>query len=53
MFHLSIRVDIWLILNSEYIDKSKSDDNGNLFNNKFVIFDILAHNGQYLVGTTF
>ncbi len=43
----------WMILNGEYMNKSKSDENGQVFNHKFVIFDILAFNGEYLVGKTF
>jgi len=47
------RGDGWMILNGEYMNKSKSDENGQVFNHKFVIFDILAFNGEYLVGKTF
>lgn len=43
----------WMILNGEYMNKSKSDENGQVFNHKFVIFDILAYDGEYLVGKTF
>lgn len=43
----------WLILNGEYLNKSKSDETGNSFNHKFVIFDILCFNGEYLLGKTF
>jgi ATP-dependent DNA ligase len=43
----------WMILNGEYMNKSKSDENENIFNHKFVIFDILAYNGEYLLGSTF
>jgi hypothetical protein len=43
----------WMILNGEYMNKSKSDENNQVFNHKFVIFDILGHNGDYLVGKTF
>lgn len=45
--------DGWMILNCEYMNKSKSDENNQLFNHKFVIFDILAFDGEYLVGKTF
>jgi hypothetical protein len=45
--------DDWMILNGEYMNKSKSDENNEVFNHKFVIFDILAYNGEYLVGSTF
>lgn len=47
------RGDGWMILNGEYMNKSKSDENSQVFNHKFVIFDILAFNGDYLVGKTF
>lgn len=43
----------WMILNGEYMNKSKSDENNQVFNHKFVIFDILGYNGEYLVGKTF
>lgn len=43
----------WMVLNGEYMNKSKKDENEEVFNHKFVIFDILVHNGQYLVGTSF
>lgn len=43
----------WMIINGEYMNKSKSDENGDVFNHKLVIFDILAYNGEYLVGSTF
>jgi hypothetical protein len=43
----------WTILNGEYLNKSKSDETGQSFNHKFVIFDILAFDGEYLVGKTF
>ncbi len=43
----------WLVLNVEYMNKSKLDENLNTFNHKFIIFDILVFNSEYLVGTTF
>jgi len=43
----------WLILNGEYMNKNKSDETGQPFNHKFVIFDILCYNGDYLIGKTF
>lgn len=43
----------WTILNGEYMNKSKMDESGQTFNHKFVIFDILCLNGDYLVGSTF
>ncbi len=43
----------WMILNGEYMNKSKSDESNQVFNHKFVIFDILGFNSEYLVGKTF
>jgi ATP-dependent DNA ligase len=43
----------WMVLNGEYMNKSKSDETEQSFNHKFVIFDILAYNGEYLLGSTF
>ncbi|NPV12930.1 MAG: hypothetical protein HPY57_14255 [Ignavibacteria bacterium] len=41
-----------MVLNGEYMNKSKKDENGKFFNHKLVIFDILVLNGEHLVGTT-
>ena len=43
----------WMILNGEYLNKNKMDETGQPFNHKFVIFDILCIDGDYLVGKTF
>lgn len=43
----------WTVINGEYMNKSKMDENGLVFNHKFVIFDILALDGDYMVGKTF
>ena len=43
----------WLILNGEYLNKNKMDETGQSFNHKFVIFDILCYDSDYLVGKTF
>jgi hypothetical protein len=43
----------WMILNCEYLNKSKMDETKQPFNHKFVIFDILCYDGDYLVGKTF
>lgn len=45
--------DGWLVLNGEYLNKSKTDENGEIFNHKLIIFDILVYNSEYLVGKTF
>ena len=43
----------WLVLNGEWLNKSKTDEKGNIFNHKLIIFDILVLNSEYLVGETF
>lgn len=43
----------WMVINGEYMNKSKNDKFRKVFNHKFVIFDILVLEGNYLVGTTF
>lgn len=43
----------WMILNCEYMNKNKMDETGQPFNHKFIIFDILCYDGDYLVGKTF
>lgn len=43
----------WMVLNGEYMNKSKLDENRQVFNHKFVIFDILTFNSDYLVGKSF
>ena len=43
----------WMVINGEYLNKNKSDETNRSFNHKFVIFDILVYNGDYLVGKTF
>ena len=43
----------WLVINGEYMNKSKSDEAGLVFNHKFVVFDILVFDSDYLIGSTF
>ena len=43
----------WMVINGEYLNKSKQDENRLTYNHKFVIFDILTFDGEYLVGDTF
>jgi hypothetical protein len=43
----------WLVINGEYLNKSKQDERGVPFNHKLVIFDILVFKSNYLVGQTF
>lgn len=43
----------WIVLNGEYMNKSKRDERNELFNHKFVLFDCLVIDNKYLVGKTF
>lgn len=43
----------WMAVNGEYLNKNKSDESRRPFNHKFIIFDILVYDGDYLVGKTF
>ena len=43
----------WLVINSEYLNKSKQDENGIIFNDKLIIFDILVYRSDYLIGSSF
>lgn len=43
----------WMIINGEYLNKNKKDETGESFNHKLVIFDILAIDGEHLIGKTF
>ena len=43
----------WMVINGEYLNKNQNDETNKPFNHKFVIFDILVYEGNYLVGTTF
>lgn len=43
----------WLVINGEYLNKSKLDENGKVFNHKLIIFDILVLNSEHLIGSTF
>lgn len=47
------RGDGWIVLNGEYMNKSKNNSDNELFNQKFVIFDILVYNGVQTIGKTF
>jgi len=42
----------WNVVVGEYMNKNQNGIDGKPWNHKFVIFDILVHNGQYLLGTT-
>lgn len=43
----------WMCLDGEYLNKNKYDETGKQFNLKFVIFDIIIFNGEYLLGISF
>lgn len=43
----------WMILVGEYMAKSKNNERGERWNDKFVIFDIIAYDGMQLIGKTF
>lgn len=43
----------WMVLVGEYMNKNKKDETGKSWNHKFVIFDILVYDGDYMVGTSF
>lgn len=42
----------WMVLCGEFLNKNKKGEDGNPFNLKFVIWDILVFDGQYLIGST-
>jgi ATP-dependent DNA ligase len=41
----------YMVLVGEFLNKNKKGEDGNPFNLKFVIFDILVYDGEYLIGT--
>lgn len=43
----------WNVIIGEYMNKNKNGIDGKPWNHKFVIFDILVYNGEYLTDTTF
>lgn len=43
----------WIVLNGEYMNKSKINSKGEVFNHKLVIFDVLVYNGFQTIGMTF
>lgn len=47
------RGDGWIVLNGEYMNKSKKNSSNLIFNHKFVIFDILVYENKQLIGKTF
>jgi len=45
--------DNWNVFVGEYMNKSQTGLDGKIWNHKFVIFDVLVYNGEYLLGSTF
>ena len=43
----------WMMINGEYLNKNKSDENEESFNHKLIIFDIIVLNNDHLIGKTF
>ena len=43
----------WMVLVGELMNKSQKDEHNQVFNDKFVIFDLLVFDSQYLLNTTF
>lgn len=43
----------WMVLVGEYMNKSQKDIDGQVFNHKLVLFDILVFDGVQLLGKTF
>jgi hypothetical protein len=43
----------WNVIVGEYMNKNKNSIDGKPWNHKFVVFDIMVYNGEYLLGTTF
>lgn len=43
----------WMVICGEFLNKNKKGEDGNPFNLKFIIWDILVYNGLYLIGSTF
>jgi len=43
----------WLVLAGEFLNKNKKGEDGNPFNLKFIIFDILVYDNDYLIGSKF
>jgi ATP-dependent DNA ligase len=50
---LNCNNDNWNVVVGEYMNKNKNGVYGKPWNHKFVIFDILVHDGEYLIGTTY
>lgn len=46
------RGDGWMVVAGELMNKAAKGEDGELFNNKFIIWDILVYENNYLVGNT-
>ena len=42
----------WMVLCGEFLNKNKQGEDGKPFNLKFIIWDILVYNSEYLIGST-
>lgn len=43
----------WMVLCGEFLNKNKKGEENQSFNLKFIIWDILVYQGEYLIGKTF
>lgn len=43
----------FMVLTGELLNKSKTGEDGKIFNHKLIIWDILVYNSEYLIGKTF
>lgn len=43
----------WITVTGEFMNKSKRDGKGKIFNGAFVIFGLVVYNGKHLIGSTF
>jgi ATP-dependent DNA ligase len=43
----------WMVVSGEFLNKNQKGEDGKPFNLKFVIWDILVMNGEYMLGSTF
>jgi len=43
----------WIVLVGEYLNKSQKDENGKIFNQKLVFFDLIVYNSKHLLGESF
>jgi hypothetical protein len=43
----------WTVFAGEYLNKNKKGEDGNPFNHKFIIWDILVYKSKWLIGSSF